>query len=110
MASEREERLARNEALFREGNERMATWEERHRTESVELYFCECADTECGEKVRLRQSDYERVRGDASQFVVLPGHEVPDVERVVESHDEWAMIEKDPNVRAIAEETDPRRG
>lgn len=109
MASEREERIARNEALFREGNERMAAWEERHRTESIELYFCECADTECREKVPLAQSDYERVRSDSGHFLIVPGHEIADVETMVESHDEWAMIEKDPEVRDIAEGTDPRR-
>jgi hypothetical protein len=108
VASERTERLALNEALFRAANERMARWEERHRIEATELYFCECADPECREKVPLRESDYERVRSDSDHFFVVPGHEVIDLETVIESHDGWAVIEKAPEVQAIVEATDPR--
>jgi hypothetical protein len=108
VASDRKERLALNEALFRAANERMADWEERHRIEATELYFCECADPECRQKVPLRESDYERIRSNSDQFVVVPGHELVDVESVIESHEEWAVIEKEPEVREIVEATDPR--
>ena len=109
MSSDRKERLALNEALFRAANERMVDWEERHRVEATELYFCECANTECRQKVSLRESDYERIRSDSDHFVVAPGHEVTDVETVIESHEEWVVIEKAPEVREIVEATDPRR-
>jgi hypothetical protein len=108
VASDRKERLALNEALFRAANERMADWEERHRIEATELYFCECADPECRQKVPLRESDYERIRSNSDQFVVVPGHDVADVESVIESHEEWAVVEKEPEVREIVEATDPR--
>jgi hypothetical protein len=110
VADEREERLARNEAIFRVGNERMAAWEERHREAEVEEYMCECADPDCRAKVPLTQPDYERIRSDSCHFVVVPGHEIPDVETVIEEHDDWVIVEKDPEVQAIVERTDPRRG
>jgi hypothetical protein len=109
VASARKERLALNEALFRAANERMADWEERHRVEATELYYCECADPECREKVPLRESDYERVRSNSDHFFVVPGHVVADVETVIESQQEWVVVEKDPEVREIVEATDPRR-
>ena len=109
MASVRDERLALNEALFRGANERMAAWEERERGKAVELYYCECADPKCRQKVRLRGSDYERIRSDSSHFVLVPGHEVPDIETVIESHEDWVVIEKEPEVREITEGTDPRQ-
>jgi hypothetical protein len=109
MASEREERLARNEALFRVANERMSDWEEQHRSSAVESYFCECADSECREHVDLGQADYERVRSDSRRFVIVPGHEVPDLETVIERNEGWAIIEKAPEVTGIVEELDPRR-
>ena len=87
----------------------MARWEERHRIGATELYYCECADPECREKVALRESDYERVRSDSDHFFVVPGHEAIEVETVIESHEEWAVIEKDPEVQEIVEATDPRR-
>jgi len=110
VASTREERLALNEALFRTANERMAGWEERDRADGVvEFFFCECANPDCRQKVRLPGSDYERVRGNSTHFFVVPGHELPDVETVIESHEEWVVIEKDPRVRKIVEATDPRQ-
>ena len=110
MAGEREERLALNEALFRVANERMADWEERHSASETELYHCECAEPDCREKVSLTKDDYERVRQDSAHFVIAPGHEKPDIETVIESHDGWLMIEKDPEVQTLVEETDPRQG
>jgi hypothetical protein len=110
MGGERERRLGENETLFRAANERMASWEERDRLEAVELYFCECADPTCTHKVRLRGSDYERVRGDPTHFFVVPGHEVADVEAVLESHPDWVVVEKaEAEARDVAEEKDPRQ-
>lgn len=110
VASEREERLARNEAMFREANERAKEWEERHRLDSeVELYFCECANAGCLEKVSLSKADYERIRSDSDRFVIVPGHELPEVETVIERNQGWAIIEKAPEVSDIVEARDPRR-
>lgn len=108
-ASGREERIAENEAVFRLANERMAAWEERDRAAASEPYFCECANPECTEKVMLRGSDYERVRRNSSHFFVVPGHEIPDGEIVIEKHEGWLMVEKDPNVSEIVEDREPRR-
>jgi hypothetical protein len=109
MATEREERVVLNEALFRTANERAAAWEERHeKPDEVELYHCECADVDCRQKVPLLVADYERVRSDPTQFFVIRGHELPDVESVIETHDEWAVIRKDPEVHEIARATDDR--
>ena len=109
MADSREERLAINEALFRTANERMASWEERHSEQDSELYHCECSDLECRTKVPLSKSDYERVRGESARFFVAPGHEVPDVETVIESHSDWSVIEKRPEVQELVEAADPRQ-
>jgi hypothetical protein len=111
MGGEREERLGENEAIFRAANERMARWVERTPLEAVELYFCECVDPGCRQKIRLSASEYERVRSDATHFFVAPGHEVADEETVLESHPGWLLVEKDEaEAREVAEETDPRQG
>jgi hypothetical protein len=107
-ATPREERLAENEALFRTANERMAEWEEQHVQSETELYYCECADPNCREKVLLRKADYEKVRADSRQFVIVPGHEVPDIETVIEQHEGWAMVEKSPELDEKLERLDPR--
>jgi hypothetical protein len=104
----REERLANNEAMFRFANERMAAWDEVRVSEAVERYLCECADPDCQQKVPLRKADYEAVRSNSRYFVIVPGHEIPEVETVIETHDEWTVIEKNPEVTEIVEKTDPR--
>lgn len=110
MPTPREQRLADNESLFRIANERMAGWEEQHAAQESELYFCECADAECREKVRLTKPEYERVRSDSCQFALVPGHEILDVESVLETHEGWLMIRKNSEVSEIVEESDPRSG
>jgi hypothetical protein len=94
--------------MFREANERAKGWEEQHRLDEVELYFCECANPECRERVSLGKADYERVRSDSGHFVIVPGHEVPDVETVIQLNEGWAIIEKAPEVEDIVEARDPR--
>ena len=109
MPTEQEARIAENEAMFRIANERAAGWEERHAEPGdVELYQCECASLECRDKVGLRKADYERVRQDPTQFFVLPGNEIPDVETVVEEHEAWLVVQKDPETHPIAQATDER--
>jgi hypothetical protein len=104
----REQRLAQNEALFRVANERMARWEERHEGAEAELYYCECASPDCRTQVKLAKQDYERVRAHSRQFFVAPGHEIPDVETVVERHDEWLVVEKPVDVDDVIDPLDPR--
>lgn len=108
MALSREERLAQNEAMFRIANERRNAWEDREPAEP-ELYFCECADPSCRSKVRLTGAEYESVRSESRRFFVLSGHELPDIETVIEAHKDWSIIEKNPEVTETVESLDPRR-
>jgi hypothetical protein len=110
VTTDRERRLALNEAAFRVANERMRNWPERRGGEGPARFYCECARESCHEQVLLRSSEYERVRADSHRFVVVPGHEIPDVERVVDRTDRYFVIEKNPGVHGITEITDPRNG
>lgn len=58
------------------------------------LFVCECADTSCAESLEITEAEYERVRADGSQFVILPGHELPHVERVVDGNGRFIVVEK----------------
>jgi hypothetical protein len=109
MANSREQRLADNEALFRVANERMASWDEQHADDQHEPYFCECSDTDCTERITLSRAEYEHVRLRSDHFVLKPGHEVPEVEVVVEQGPRWAIVQKNPEVLEQVRRTDPRR-
>lgn len=107
----REGRIAENEAAFRAVNERISEWPEHDEapdTESI-AFVCECGDVQCFERVYLTRRQYEEVRADSARFAVTPGHELPEVERVVDRHPGYSVVEKDESVRDSTEATDPRR-
>lgn len=70
---------------------------------------CECGELECAEQIVVPLSDYERVRSDSALFLIVPGHEKPDVEDVVEQNAAFAVVRKHPGLpERIAARTDPR--
>ena len=105
---DRAERVAKNEILFRQVNERILAIEnDRWRVDPVD-FMCECGNMGCTRVVQISVDDYERLRSDASHFGVIPGHELPEVEHVVERHETYLVVEKDGDARVRAELADPR--
>ena len=107
---EHERRVGLNEAVFREVNERLRDLNQTFTTLSDRMdLICECADTSCAEHLSMSPGEYEAVRAHARRFIVLPGHEEgPDVERVVEQHEGYNVVEKRGEAALEAEHTDPR--
>jgi len=105
----RDERVAANEALFRDVNERVADImaELGDVAGSLEV-FCECGDHDCMEKLTVERFMYEKVRENATQFLVLPGHEVPEVEMVVDERERLLVVQKVGEAASVARITDPR--
>jgi hypothetical protein len=99
-----EKRLALNESLFRETNERV---EERVRLfvgeEEQFGIICECASLDCKERVTVSKDEYDSVRSDPAQFVVKPGHTVDDLEEVVMRNDRFEVIRKRGVAAEVAE-------
>lgn len=110
MASERTERIARNESAFRALNENLEASVHRGRPqEDFAGFVCECGDAECDATVRLDLPTYESIRQDAQLFFLVPGHETPDVEDVVDGGDDYLVVRKHEDVAEIVEQTNPRR-
>jgi hypothetical protein len=104
----REERVARNEALFREVNERIKQVNEEL-TELESEYICECGDAECTEPISLTVDEYEHVRRDPTHFAIQPGHADDTVEQVVAQNDRFAVVEKtEPDAARVVVREDPR--
>ena len=106
MSSLWEQRAARNEALFREVNENIAGLEERHGSVEGPVFICECANPDCTEQLAVEPEIYQRVREQPRWFVLLPGHEDPQIERVVERHSGFLVVEKIGAAGQVAEQTD----
>jgi hypothetical protein len=108
-SSGEEERLAKNEVLFRSVNEAIEQQALRFGGIEDEYEFvCECSSTECVERVTLTLRQYEQVRAEGTRFVLAPGHANPEVELVVRSTTSHQVVEKDGVAGIIAEQGDPR--
>jgi hypothetical protein len=109
---DRRRRLARNEAAFREVNERIESLNRGIAAisdQSMQI-VCECGDLHCGRQLRIDIPAYERVRADSACFIVIPGHDDPTVEHIVEETKGYHVVRKDAGgAQQVAEETDPRR-
>jgi hypothetical protein len=109
--SERERRLARNENLFREVNERIREVGEEFDVALAQTahFVCECDDPVCTESVQVKGVEYERIRANPIWFVVVKGHEDPSVEFVAEETDRYNVVQKTEGDGAdVARATDPR--
>jgi hypothetical protein len=95
MTEVRRRRLAENQALFREINERIGASAEAQGTDPHAYEFvCECSSLECFERFELTLHEYGRVREREQRFIVLSGHEQPDIEDVVERRGDVVIVEK----------------
>ena len=109
MSVAREDRLARNEALFREVNERINEMAGTLGSDQDTYeYLCECSDPSCAERIPLTFEEYERVRAEGTRFVVAPGHEVHSIEEIVEQADGHEVVEKVGVAGEVAARLDPR--
>jgi hypothetical protein len=103
----RKERLARNEALFREVNERVEEISGRAGLDTID-FICECGDADCTMPISLTRPEYERIRADPVLFAVLRGHAIPEVEDVVTESDRFQVVRKHVEEQQVPRATDPR--
>jgi hypothetical protein len=107
-SEELQRRLASNEAVFRDVNEGIERGQWPGDEHKRVGFRCECARLGCNLLVQLTLADYERVRAHPRHFVMIPGHELPEVETVVERADEYVIVEKRDEAGRRADEADPR--
>ena len=90
---DRQERMIENEKLFREVNERVADLQANYSGPDPE-WVCECGDETCFDKVSVPIDDYQQIRAHDDWFLIRPGHEKTDVEKVVRQRDGFLVVEK----------------
>jgi hypothetical protein len=58
-------------------------------------FLCECGDRECARMIDVSLGDFRRLRSHPSRFLIAPGHQANEAERVIESGEGWAITEVD---------------
>ncbi|MGB8004224.1 MAG: hypothetical protein WCF27_08165 [Gaiellaceae bacterium] len=103
MDEAQKKRLAMNEALFRDVNERIREISDTFgQKDATYDFLCECSDPSCAEKVVLTPEQYEHVRADSTRFVVAKGHAMPEIESVVAQAADHVVVEKEGTAADIA--------
>jgi hypothetical protein len=75
------------ENVFRQINETLLKLDVPH-------FICECSDTSCSAPVEISPETMRSLHNDRNLYVVNPEHINPDLEEIVEAHDEFAVVRK----------------
>jgi len=103
------ETVARNNATFREANEKIRD-AAADAPPGLVPFICECADPGCTDIVRLSLRDYEHIRAQPTRFLNAAGHEASAGRHVevVEQRDGYVVVEKVGEAAAIVKSLDTR--
>jgi hypothetical protein len=102
---ERPSKDSRSQLLFRDLNEQLRKIAGGGDVDVV----CECVSGACLDRLVVASDEYEAVRRFPTRFIVKEGHVAHEVERAVESHDGYVVVEKSGADAENAIMLDPRR-
>jgi hypothetical protein len=106
------ERVARNDAAFREANENINDVAKSFDLDDEQVLpvICECADASCSEIVQLTPAEYETVRREPTHFINAHGHSrnAGPWAQVIQQSERYSVVEKVGQAAEIVAELDPR--
>jgi len=104
------ERVAYNDAAFREANETIRAKTNEWKMDGLLPALCECADTSCRVVLRLTPRQYDDVRANPRWFINASGHDrsANGWVRIVAEHHRYVVVEKIGEAGEIVERLDPR--
>jgi hypothetical protein len=108
VAEDHAERIGKNEAVFRDVNERIEAGQLPADADKLVAFCCECARLGCNQLVEVSIATYEVVRSNSRRFLLAVGHEVDGVEVIVGSGDDYIVVEKIGDAGRVAQSMDPR--
>jgi hypothetical protein len=99
----RDERIAKNEAVFRAANREIAQADKETGGDGVLEVLCECGQEACRGLISLTVAEYDGIHSQDDRFVVVPGHENPQIESIVERRATYFVVDKFGEAEEIAE-------
>jgi len=59
------------------------------------LHFnCECSDVRCHKRIIMKQSEYQEIHKRRDNFIMVCGHEITEMERIVQKLPTYNVIQK----------------
>jgi hypothetical protein len=110
--SQSERRQIENEMIFRRSNEKvsddLAALDAMHiedgyldltTDDDLQLQFkCECSDENCAVRIPMFLKKYQEIHADRNTFIVLPGHQVDSIEKVLTKTAQYSVVKKNNTV------------
>jgi hypothetical protein len=92
--------------VYRETNLEIARVEQEGggAADGVLEIICECGRDPCNAVITLTVSEYDNVHSQKDRFVVVPGHQTEEIERVVDDRDAYLVVDKFGEAEEIAED------
>lgn len=103
------ERAARNEEVFRHVNAGIAAGAKLHSASGTLPFHCECGRASCVEAIEIAPARYEEIVRQRYCFVVIPGHEEPQIERIVKTEPDFLVVEKIGEAREQIDRDHPQQ-
>jgi hypothetical protein len=102
----RDERIAKNETVMRAANRELehAELEVSNGAGTRLEVLCECGRDDCDGMLSLTLAEFEEIHAQGDRFVVLHGHNTPDIENVVEEREGYLVVDKFGEAEEIAED------
>lgn len=106
--SPHDRRLAENEVVFRQHNEQIQkdfdNLDEISKSEGkgsfdyaenmVLEFMCECSNEKCTQRLPLALNKYGEIHQHRHRFTIVPGHERPKIEKIIEKTDTFIVVQK----------------
>jgi hypothetical protein len=86
----------RNSRLIRAVNDRIRDVSNPADESGAVEVLCECGDVDCQGAVNISLVDYQTVRAAPRRFVLIHGHESPDVHRILSRDNGYVVVEEIP--------------
>ncbi len=92
---ERTRRICANEDLFRKVNDQVHGLNQSLVLGTSDMtVVCECGEQSCIDQISVARPEYETVRRDPRDFMIVPGHDASDVEHVIRRTKRYWIVRK----------------
>lgn len=102
----RDERIAKNEAVLRAANRELEQADKEVGGDGVLDVLCECGQEGCSGVISMAIAEYDSLHAQDDRFVVVPGHENPEIETVVDRRESYLVVDKFGEAEEIAEKSE----
>jgi hypothetical protein len=96
------EGMALNQVAYRDANRTLLRAGGTGDADWVSI-LCECGRRSCRRLLRVSSPEYEAVQVNRRRFVVEPGHEVDEIDEVVEDRPRFRVVELRPDFDYLVE-------